>query len=211
MRTSATEVSIQAVSPELGVHFSWTLASQAGGAGSAAAGAAAGASVVVAAGACANEVSTVSTLANAARMNPKARAMSPARESLLNVIFILLSVDIGRWALERGSIGFAGADAHRLVDAQHEDLSVADLAGFGRRGDGLDHLVDVVGRDCDFDLQLGQETHGILSAAIDLGVTLLTSVSFDLRDGHPVHADPGQGVADLVELEWLDDGHDDLH
>ena len=42
--TSATEVSIHAVSPELGVHFSRVLASQAGGAGSAAAGAAAAAS-----------------------------------------------------------------------------------------------------------------------------------------------------------------------
>ena len=39
--TSATEVSIQAVSPELGVHFSSVLASQAGGGASA--GAAAGA------------------------------------------------------------------------------------------------------------------------------------------------------------------------
>jgi hypothetical protein len=26
-----------------------------------------------------------------------------------------------------------------------------------------------------------------------------------------VHPDRGQGVADLVELEWLDDGHDDFH
>ena len=45
IRTSATEVSIQAVSPEFGVHFSSVLASQAGGAASAAgAAAAAGAS-----------------------------------------------------------------------------------------------------------------------------------------------------------------------
>ena len=55
--TMAIEVSIQAVSPEFGVHFSSVLASQAGGAGGAgvAAGAASGAAGAagVAAGACA--------------------------------------------------------------------------------------------------------------------------------------------------------------
>src|SRR5260370_30000610 len=42
-------------------------------------------------------------------------------------------------------------------------------------------------------------------------MALLAPVTFDLRDGHPVHAGRGQSVSDLVELEWLDDGHDDLH
>ena len=51
----------------------------------------------------------------------------------------------------------------------------------------------------------------ITGAAIDFGVALLTPVSLDFRDGHPVHADRGESVADLVELERLDDGHDDFH
>src|SRR5450432_3435134 len=42
-------------------------------------------------------------------------------------------------------------------------------------------------------------------------MALLAPVTFDLRDGHPVHAGRGQSVADLVELKWLDDGHDDLN
>src|SRR5450432_2272557 len=42
-------------------------------------------------------------------------------------------------------------------------------------------------------------------------MALLAPVTFDLRDGHSVHAGRGQSVSDLVELEWLDDGHDDLH
>src|SRR6266850_3926469 len=45
----------------------------------------------------------------------------------------------------------------------------------------------------------------------NFGVALLTPVPLNLRDGHSVHADPGQCVADLVKLEWLDDGHDDFH
>src|SRR5262249_9387423 len=58
---------------------------------------------------------------------------------------------------------------------------------------------------------LGQEAHGVFGAAVDLSVALLAPIAFDLRDGHPVHADRGQSVADLIELEWLDNGHDDFH
>jgi hypothetical protein len=35
----------------------------------------------------------------------------------------------------------------------------------------------------------------------------LTPVSLDLGGSHPVHSDRGQGIVDLVELEWLDDRH----
>ena len=79
------------------------------------------------------------------------------------------------------------------------------------RGDGFDDFVDLVGSDCDLDLELRQEAHGVFGAAVDFGVPLLTPVSLDLSDGHAVHPDRGQGVTDLVELEWLDDGHDDFH
>ena len=58
---------------------------------------------------------------------------------------------------------------------------------------------------------LGQEVHGVFGAAIDFGVPLLTAVALDLAGGHPVHANRDQGVADLVELEWLDDGNDEFH
>src|ERR1700694_5692749 len=101
--TSAIEVSIQAVSPEFGVHFSKTgglaVPSQAGGAGSAAGGRArgggggwvrwqaggAGSAAAAAAGAagagagacaCADEAFTNTKLRNAARRSPQARASS---------------------------------------------------------------------------------------------------------------------------------------
>src|SRR5689334_21904995 len=182
--TSATEVSIHAVSPELGVQFVCTLASQAGGAAASAAGAAAAGSAAAGgvAGAWANDASMKKRLTKAASRSPQARASSPAREDFLNFM-ILTPVRRMRCAgSQRCGIGFAGADAHRLIDAEHEDLAVADLAGFGRRGDRLDHLVDMVGGDRDFDLQFGEEAHGIFGAAIDFGMALLAPVSLDL--GH---------------------------
>src|SRR5262252_6992041 len=94
MRTSATEVSIQAVSPEFGVQFSSTaffgsgLAAQAG----AAAGAAGAAGAVAGAG-CAYAVEW-STIGEAAKNTPpsalSASAMMPARVSFLNVMLGLL-------------------------------------------------------------------------------------------------------------------------
>src|ERR1051326_3695762 len=209
--TSAMEVSIQAVSPEFGVHFSSTgglaVPSQAGGAASAAAAAgAAGAGV----GACASDALTNAKLTNAAMRKPQARAMSPARGDFLQVMVWLLSIEEGAGS-QRRLIGLAGTDAHRMVEPEHEDLAVADLAGFGRADDGFGDFVDLVGGHRDFDLELGQEAHGVFGAAIDFGVALLPAISLDFGDGQSVHADAGQRVADLVELERLDDGHDQFH
>src|SRR6266568_157465 len=123
----------------------------------------------------------------------------------------LLSGNFSGAGSQRRLIGLARADAHRMVEGEHEDLAVADLAGLGRPGDGVGDLVDLVGRNRDFDFQLGQEADRIFGAPIDLGVPLLPPVSLDLGDCEPVHADAGQRVADLVELEWLDNGHDEFH
>src|SRR5262249_1206391 len=141
IKTSATDVSIHAVSPELGVHSVSTLALQAGGPASA--GAAAGAAGA-AAGAWAYDVSDVCTLNQIPSNSPRARTSSPARISFLNFIVSLLSVDVGRVrASERCRIGFPGADADCLIDCHHEYFAVADLAGFGGGGDGLDNFVDL--------------------------------------------------------------------
>ena len=94
--TMAMEVSIQAVSPEFGVHFSSVLASHAGGAASAAAGAAAagvaGASVVVEV--CAYDPWNVGRLSTMASRTAPARATSPARENFFKVMISLLSVQM---------------------------------------------------------------------------------------------------------------------
>src|SRR6266487_3660768 len=204
IRTSATEASIQAVSPEFGVHFSRTgglaVPSHAGGAASAAGAAAGAAGAGV--GACASEAFTNAKLSKAARRKPQARAMSPARGDFRKVMVWLLSIEEGAGS-KRRLVGFAGADAHRVLETEHEDLAVADLAGLGRAGDGFGDFVDLVSGDRDFDLELGQEAHGIFGAPIDFGMALLAAIPLDFSDGQP--------VADLVELEWLDDGHDEFH
>src|SRR5262249_20769788 len=92
IRTSATDVSIHAVSPEFGVHFSRTAFfgsgsfAHAGGGAAGAAGAAAGACVW------AYETSYDGTLKKRPSKIPNARAKSPAREDFINVMVLLLSV-----------------------------------------------------------------------------------------------------------------------
>src|ERR1051326_1327226 len=113
--------------------------------------------------------------------------------------------------LQCGRVGFAGADADGVVDVVDEDFAVADLTGLGGGRNGIDDLVGLIGWNSDFDLDLRQEVHGIFGAAIVFSVALLTPGSLDLGDGQPVPPRRSQSVADLVELERLDDGHDDFH
>src|SRR5690242_10692858 len=98
-----------------------------------------------------------------------------------------------------------------MVEADDEDLAVADLPGFCGRRDGLDGLVELVGADRDLDLDLGQETHGVFSTAIDFRMALLSAIAFDFRHRETMNANGGQGVADFLELEWLDDRHNNFH
>src|SRR3954470_4128459 len=189
-RTRTVDVIIQALSPLLMTRA----------AGAAAAGAAAGAAV------CASDGSINS--AAAARAGSPA---SPAPISFLDVMVELLFASLDMCGLQRRGVGFAGADADGVVDVVNEDFAVADLAGLGRSSDGLDDLVGLLARNSDFDLDLWQEIHGVFGTAIDFSMTLLTPVTFDLGDGQPVHPCRSQSVTDLVELERLDDGHDDFH
>ena len=85
IRTRATEVSIQAVSPEFGVHFSSVLASQAGGAASAA-GAAAAAGASAGAWAWTAVAAKNGAAIRMATISPKMRAASPPRVGLLIIL-----------------------------------------------------------------------------------------------------------------------------
>src|SRR5258708_37777347 len=117
----------------------------------------------------------------------------------------------GGVASERVGAGFPGADAQRLLDRRDEDLAVADLAGMGGLLDGLDGALDLAVVDHDLDLHLGQETHQVLGPAIDLGLALLSAETLDFAHRQARHANAGQGVAHLVELERLDDGGHEFH
>jgi hypothetical protein len=65
--------------------------------------------------------------------------------------------------------------------------------------------------DHDLDLHLGQEVHGVLRAAVQLGVTLLAAEATHLGHRHADDADLGEGFLHVVELEGLDDRLDLLH
>src|SRR5258707_7222828 len=98
-----------------------------------------------------------------------------------------------------------------MVAVDDEDHDDADLSGFGRRCDGVDGLVDLIRGHRDLDLDLGQEAHRVFSTAIDFRMALLPAISLDFRHRETVNANGGQSVADIFEIEWLDDRHNNLH
>ena len=72
-------------------------------------------------------------------------------------------------------------------------------------------VIDEIAAHRDLDAGLGYEVHDVFGATIKFGVATLTTEAFDLGDGHTGHADFGQGGADVVELERLDDGGNEFH
>jgi len=53
---------------------------------------------------------------------------------------------------------FARANADCLVQIADENLSIADLSGARRLGNGFDHARDIRFRDCQFELILGTKS-----------------------------------------------------
>ena len=85
--------------------------------------------------------------------------------------------------------GFAGADAHHLLQVGHKHLAVNDLACARGGLDGLYHAVHQVVGHSGFDLDLGEKVHDVFSATVQLGVALLTAKPFDFGDRDALHAD----------------------
>src|SRR3990167_3270658 len=134
------------------------------------------------------------------------RAPSPAN---LRRVILFSPGALGLWRrLNRVGIGFAGTDANRLFQIDHEDLAVTDLAGVGGLGYRLDNPVQILVVNGDIDLYLRQEIDHVFRAAIQLGVTLLPTEAFDFSNGNALHADLGQRLAHVVQFERLDDGSD---
>src|SRR5690606_25513828 len=87
----------------------------------------------------------------------------------------------------------------------------ADTPGAGGLDDGIDGLLDRGIRDDHLDPNLGEEVHHVLRAPVELGVSLLAPEPLDLGDGQAADPELGQRLADLVQLERLDDGGDLFH
>src|SRR5581483_7045549 len=149
--------------------------------------------------ACASSIDSVEALAPAAH----ARATMIIKSATRCFIFVS--------PLQRFRADFTGANAHDLLEIEDEDLSVADLSRVGGLLDGLDGALEEVVADGGLDLHLRQEVDDVLGAAIELGVALLAAEALHFRDGDALHADAGEGLAHLVELERLDDGGDQFH
>src|SRR6266853_2661658 len=197
--TKAVEVNIQATSPLFGVGAGAAAADAVSGALAASAdGAAAVSFFCSAAGACARD--TVGATA------PRANAATDA--SAMIHFFIVFFSSPG---LERFFAGLAGADAHDLLEVVDEYLAVADLAGTGRTFDRLDRSLDDIVADRCLDLDLRQKIDHVLGTSIQLGVPLLPAETLDLGHRHALYANGGQCLADLVELERLDDRSDEFH
>src|SRR5215472_12640300 len=128
-------------------------------------------------------------------------AMSAINTSIRFMVFPLESI----------RAGLAGADAHDLLEVEDEDLAVADFARVGGLLDRLDHSIEQIALDGRFDLDLRQEIDDVLGAPIQLGMSFLTPESLDLRDSDPLHADRGERLSNLVQLERLDDGGNQSH
>ena len=77
--------------------------------------------------------------------------------------------------------------------------------------DGVDHLVDLGVVDEHLDPDLGDEVHLVLRPSVDLGVAPLAAEALGLGEGHALDAERLEGLFDLVELEGLEDCHDQLH
>ena len=58
---------------------------------------------------------------------------------------------------------------------------------------------------------LGHGVDGVLRAAVDLAVAALSAEAARLAHGHAGDVEGLEGGADVVDLERLDDGGDELH
>src|SRR5690606_37323775 len=58
---------------------------------------------------------------------------------------------------------------------------------------------------------LRQEVHGVLAAAVNLGMTLLTAKTFDFRYGHPFDSQLGEGFLHFLQLEGFNNRFDFFH
>src|SRR5262245_11421130 len=98
-----------------------------------------------------------------------------------------------------------------MINRGDKDFAVADLPGLGRVANGLDDPLGLGIIDHELDSDLRQQINRVFGAAIDLRVALLAAVAFGFDNRNALQADAPECFAHVVELEWLDDGNDQLH
>src|SRR5262245_40881986 len=107
--------------------------------------------------------------------------------------------------------GFPRSNPDRFFDVRDEDFAVANTPGLGGATDRLDGFFDHIVTQHNLDLHLGQKIDDVLSAAIELGMSLLATETLGLGYRDPLQPHLLQRFLHLVEFERLDDGLDLLH
>src|ERR1035441_2603797 len=97
------------------------------------------------------------------------------------------------------------ADADGFLHLGDEDLAVSDGAGAHGLDDGANHFVFAGGRHHHFELELVEEIHLVLAAAVDLFVALLAAVAAHLAHGEAVDADVLERLPSVFQLGGLND------
>src|SRR5271167_1722097 len=113
--------------------------------------------------------------------------------------------------LDRVRAGLSGADANGFLDLRYKYLAIPDPARLRRTADCFDRRTEILVRNDDFDLHLGQKVDDILGPAIKLGMSLLPAEAFRFEDSDSLDSGLLQGLLHLVEFERLDDRLDLLH
>src|SRR6516225_8422889 len=112
--------------------------------------------------------------------------------------------NFGIGTLDGPGISLVVSNVHRVLQRSHEDLAVADLPGANRPLDGGDGLFDELARDRDLQTDSWQKVHHRFVSREELGAARATE-AFDFRDRYPGDVELGQGLADLIEPEMLDE------
>src|SRR5450631_309012 len=193
INTSAVEVSIQAVSPELILSTPMSCGSVGAGAAS---GAAAGAAVACSWGA-ADAAAPGASSAHAAGIENVNKLKRTSRDSVVFNANPPLVLNCTGTAL-------TGANANDLREVGDEYFPVAHFAGLGRLDECLDYLVGQGVLDGNFDFGFGYELDGVFGTAVDFGMPALPPKATDFSYGDTMHADVMHRCTDIVQPEWFD-------
>src|SRR5262249_3812451 len=125
--------------------------------------------------------------------------------SRINFLIFRISCLVGFWFELDGRRTFLlRSNSNGLLNARDENLSVADFASLCSFHDRRDCLLELLICNDQFDFDLWQKVHRVLTPTVNLGVAFLASKTFNFSDGHPLDSDRSKGVLHLLKFEWFD-------
>jgi len=103
------------------------------------------------------------------------------------------------------------ADPNDLIDVRKKNLPVTDFSGASARRNCLHNFFDHGVGDDQLQLDLGDKIDGVFPSAVELGVSLLSSMAASLKYGHAFDANLVQRTLYAFQLGDLDDCFDFGH